>query len=350
MWFWLCILAFCSLIDYLTWTLRIIIPRDKLRFVKRHLDIEAFYTSKSARGGNKQRQSNDERGAKSSSKSNRNQANTATTNDQQHQQEPASEQQYLEQQYIDIDKEKKLMREFTFAYLKDDGIFALRIMASSASDLIVTEIISELWKNFKLNYEQPDEMTLVSSPSSASSHTSGAGSSSNSSQASTPASNQQSPTSLIKKQPFGSFNNGQPPKLQQYSPQITPIPIYSNPINNNNTNTNNVQSPQLSNSNSNRQQYPLSSNSGMLPPLGGAIPPNTNTQSEFGIDPSRRSSSGYGGVGGGGGGLGFGGNNNNGNKETSSVIFPQLQQRHNAGGSTHHEIINANPNAKDTHV
>lgn len=42
MWFWLCILALCSFVDYVTWTLRIIIPRDKLGFVKRHLDVESY--------------------------------------------------------------------------------------------------------------------------------------------------------------------------------------------------------------------------------------------------------------------------------------------------------------------
>ena len=52
-------------------------------------------------------------------------------------------------EYVDIQKEKALMRDFTFNYLKDDGIFAMRILSSSASDLITTEIMSELWKNFR---------------------------------------------------------------------------------------------------------------------------------------------------------------------------------------------------------
>ena len=65
-------------------------------------------------------------------------------------QQPQNAQNY---EYIDIEKEKRLMREFTFSYLKDDGIFAMRILAASASDLIVTEIVSELWKNFKQTYD-----------------------------------------------------------------------------------------------------------------------------------------------------------------------------------------------------
>lgn len=114
MWFWLCILALCSLVDYFTWTFRILIPADKLRFVKRHLDIYNYYLPES-----QQKNSN---------------TNNPKVNDF---------------EYIDVEKEKKLMKEFTFNYLKDDGVFAMRIMASSASDLIVTEIMSELWKNFK---------------------------------------------------------------------------------------------------------------------------------------------------------------------------------------------------------
>lgn len=44
MWFWLCILALFSIIDFLTWTMRMIVPGDKLRFIKRHLDIYNYYT------------------------------------------------------------------------------------------------------------------------------------------------------------------------------------------------------------------------------------------------------------------------------------------------------------------
>ncbi len=55
------------------------------------------------------------------------------------------------------------MREFTFKYLKDDGIFAMRILAASASDLITTEVISELWKNFRQSYDDADRVSLSSS-------------------------------------------------------------------------------------------------------------------------------------------------------------------------------------------
>lgn len=188
MWFWLCILALCSLVDYITWAFRIIIPYDKLRFVKRHLDIEAYlYGSSSKRRGSGQQQRRTtimegksgsaaglvHRGSRHSTSKECEYSPSSKDPNRRHSSSSPQPQPSVPQApgYLDIEREKRLLREFTFSYLKDDGIFALRIMASSASDLIVTEIMSELWKNFKLNYENScsDEVsTLVSSPSSSS--------------------------------------------------------------------------------------------------------------------------------------------------------------------------------------
>ncbi len=44
----------------------------------------------------------------------------------------------------------------------------MRILAASASDLITTEVISELWKNFRQSYDDADRISL----SSSSTHTS----------------------------------------------------------------------------------------------------------------------------------------------------------------------------------
>ena len=43
----------------------------------------------------------------------------------------------------------KLLNDFTFKYLKCDGVFLLRIIKKNSNDLIVGELISELWINFK---------------------------------------------------------------------------------------------------------------------------------------------------------------------------------------------------------
>jgi hypothetical protein len=123
MWFWLCFLAVFSLVDFLAWTVRVAVPGERLRFVKRHLDVYGCYGA--GEGGQAQPgKSGDEFG------------------------------------YVDVPKEKALMREFTFKYLKDDGVFAMRILASSASDLIATEIISELWKNFRQSHDSIDQVRI----------------------------------------------------------------------------------------------------------------------------------------------------------------------------------------------
>lgn len=153
------------------------------------------------------------------------------------------------------------------------------------------------------------------------------------SQASSPASNQHSPTSLIKKQPFNypsqtqQMSSTPPPKLTQYSSQPPTQTIYPN-----------TQSPLVNNNNGPPRQYtpsapfassPLvNNNSGGLPP----IPPATTQQGtpNDSIDPSRRSSYGMGG-----------------NKD---LFSSSRQASMTTPGMSHHEIINANPNAKDTHV
>jgi hypothetical protein len=157
MWFWLCILAFFSAIDYITWAFRIFIPADKLRFIERHLDI---YNNNNI-PMNFRNQNDFE-----SKKSTKNLINESSNNE-------TFINNNVEYQsslnILDINKEKKLIKEFTFNYLKDDGVFAMRILASSASDLIVTEIISELWKNFRINYlanQTVEQITLVTTSSS----------------------------------------------------------------------------------------------------------------------------------------------------------------------------------------
>ena len=272
----MCILALCSLVDYGTWTLRLLIPADKLRFIKRHLDIYNYYSPSS-----QQQQSNNN-----------------------------------DFEYIDIEKEKKLMKEFTFNYLKDDGIFAMRIMASSASDLIVTEIISELWKNFRNNMcETTDDTLLVTSPSSTSS-------SSTSSTASTPtqqlgkktqSEQPDSPTNIIKK-PFNYNGNIK----VQYSPTTQQQQNQNSAIYSNSALINQKQQNQPNNLNSTEFVHP--------PPVPTTIMPQLSNTSENEILKKPLINT----------------KDNN--------IFPHIQpqqQRINM----HHELhSNVNPNSKDTHV
>jgi hypothetical protein len=46
-------------------------------------------------------------------------------------------------------EERELARDFVLHYLKDDGVFVTRLLSVNSSDLVVTEIINQLWLRFK---------------------------------------------------------------------------------------------------------------------------------------------------------------------------------------------------------
>lgn len=46
-------------------------------------------------------------------------------------------------------EERQLARDFVLHYLKDDGVFVTRLLSANSSDLVVTEIINQLWIRFK---------------------------------------------------------------------------------------------------------------------------------------------------------------------------------------------------------
>lgn len=46
-------------------------------------------------------------------------------------------------------EERQLARDFVLHYLKDDGVFVTRLLSVNSSDLVVTEIINQLWTRFK---------------------------------------------------------------------------------------------------------------------------------------------------------------------------------------------------------
>ena len=45
--------------------------------------------------------------------------------------------------------DKKLAAKFGESYLRDDGVFLLRIIARNTTDLVVTDLVKELWDIFK---------------------------------------------------------------------------------------------------------------------------------------------------------------------------------------------------------
>jgi hypothetical protein len=46
-------------------------------------------------------------------------------------------------------EERQQAREFVLHYLKDDGVFLTRLLSINSSDLVVTEIINQLWIRYK---------------------------------------------------------------------------------------------------------------------------------------------------------------------------------------------------------
>ena len=46
-------------------------------------------------------------------------------------------------------EERQLARDFVLHYLKDDGVFVTRLLSLNSSDLVVTEIINQLWLRYK---------------------------------------------------------------------------------------------------------------------------------------------------------------------------------------------------------
>ena len=45
--------------------------------------------------------------------------------------------------------EREQAREFVLHYLKDDGVFLTRLLSINSSDLLVTELINQLWLRYK---------------------------------------------------------------------------------------------------------------------------------------------------------------------------------------------------------
>ena len=46
-------------------------------------------------------------------------------------------------------EDKKFAKKFADEYLRDDGIFVLRLVAKNSNDILLSDLISELWRNYK---------------------------------------------------------------------------------------------------------------------------------------------------------------------------------------------------------
>ena len=59
--------------------------------------------------------------------------------------------------------DKKMCVKFAENYLRDDGVFVLRLVARNSTDLVVTDLVKELWRIFKdkQNTKKPNELEPV---------------------------------------------------------------------------------------------------------------------------------------------------------------------------------------------
>jgi len=49
----------------------------------------------------------------------------------------------------DSDRDRKMSFKFAESYLRQDGVFVLKIVAKNSTDLVVADIIAALWDNYK---------------------------------------------------------------------------------------------------------------------------------------------------------------------------------------------------------
>ena len=109
LWFWILLLAAFNLGDFISWLLRIIRVDNRSAYVQRKLAMN-----------NLSKDSDDN-----------------STNIGQNKSE-----------------DKRLGKIFVRDYLQEDGCFALRLLARNGQDIIVGEIIDQLYKQFRTNYER----------------------------------------------------------------------------------------------------------------------------------------------------------------------------------------------------
>lgn len=45
--------------------------------------------------------------------------------------------------------DKKLCQKFADEYLRDDGVFVIRVISKNSTDLVATDLVDKLWKQYK---------------------------------------------------------------------------------------------------------------------------------------------------------------------------------------------------------
>ncbi|CAG2217539.1 inx [Mytilus edulis] len=94
-WFWLFLVSVLTFINYFSWVFYCTFKEKKLQYVKKYLKME---------------------------------------------------------HEIRTGMDKKLARKFVETYLRDDGVFILRVVGKNSSDMVLTDLVVNLWKIFKDTY------------------------------------------------------------------------------------------------------------------------------------------------------------------------------------------------------
>jgi hypothetical protein len=108
LWFWMVLVASVSILSFLVWLIRSVIPCDRVRFVRNHLSFTSNGSLLMTVPGG---------------------ADVSTS---------------VDQSFEGI-KDKKYIEQFTSSYLKPDGVFLLRLIAHNTNGITTTEITRELW-------------------------------------------------------------------------------------------------------------------------------------------------------------------------------------------------------------
>lgn len=95
LWFWLLLVAVLTFINFFNWLYYIVFKENRVRYVRKYLTI-------------------------------------------------------LGQMQTGFDK--KVSRKFAAEYLRDDGVFVLRVVGKNSSDMVLTDLVQHLWTAFKENH------------------------------------------------------------------------------------------------------------------------------------------------------------------------------------------------------
>lgn len=91
LWFWFVLVAVITGVDIISWMYRILFPQKKAQFIRKYLKMLSLISS---------------------------------------------------------GKDKTLVTKFAEVFLREDGIFVLRLIGKNSSDLVVTDVIGKMWKMY----------------------------------------------------------------------------------------------------------------------------------------------------------------------------------------------------------